>query len=98
MDTTGLMQLSNTDFRQNYESLGKNQNLFQKALLVLHLKKEKKCGSLKEQKGYSYLISQRKLKLREERALSIVLVTPPSVLDYFLTTYFLIVCPLMQSI
>lgn len=41
MHTTGLMQLSNTDFTQNSEPLGKNQNLFQKALLVLHLKKEK---------------------------------------------------------
>lgn len=42
-------------------------------------------GSLKEQKGHSYLISLRKPKPVAERALSVTVAGPPSVLDYFLT-------------
>lgn len=42
-------------------------------------------GSLKKQKGHSYLISLRKPKPGAERALSVTVAGPPSVLDYFLS-------------
>lgn len=42
-------------------------------------------SSLKEQKGHSYLISLRKPKPGAERALSVTVAGPPSVLDCFLT-------------
>lgn len=44
-------------------------------------------GSLKEQKGHSYLISLRKPKPGAERALSVTEAGPPSVLDYFLSPH-----------
>lgn len=61
MHITALIQLNNTDyFIHNSESVGK-KTLFHKALLmVLHLKKTVRF--FQREKGYSYLISQRKSK------------------------------------